>query len=217
MEPALLASLFIFLMSVSSYFEPTDEELMLRYADGHAAAFETLLNRYEKRIFWFILRYLNDEAAAADLLQETFMSVIKSAGTYRPTAKFSTWVLRIARNKCIDYTRKKRADAPNRKSAQSDRDDFISSIPSPDTTAEDKVFAQEINTAVNKALDRLPDNQREVFILRQVLELSFREISETIMVSENTVKSRLRYALQSLRYELERLNLSRIQGRTTHG
>ena len=94
---------------------------------------------------------------------------------------------------------------------------FISSIPSPDTTAEDKVFALEINAAVNKALDRLPDNQREVFILRQVLELSFREISETVMVSENTVKSRLRYALQSLRYELERLNLSRIQGRTTHG
>ena len=113
MEPALLASLFIFLMSVSSYFEPTDEELMLRYADGHAAAFETLLNRYEKRIFWFILRYLNDEAAAADV-QETFMSVIKSAGTYHLTAKFSTQSYE-SRVTNASITSQKRADAPNRK------------------------------------------------------------------------------------------------------
>ena len=89
----------------------TDEALMLQFASGETAAFERLFDRYERRIFGFIRRYINDDHVARELAQETFIRVIRSANRYTPTAQFSTWVLRIARNLVRIGARKKRPES----------------------------------------------------------------------------------------------------------
>lgn len=186
-----------------------DSNLMSRYQDGDVRAFEELLNRYEKPIYNFILRSVKDPSVAEELTQETFMRVIKGAVGFKTKAKVKTWIYTIARNICIDESRRRKHrktesldvsigsnnDGPTRleKTANLERD------PS------DKLQDLEIKKRLNSALERLSDEQRQAFVLRQFQELSFKEIAAIEGVSENTVKSRLRYALQKLKTELEDL------------
>lgn len=180
----------------------TDEALMLQYASGENQAFDHLMDRYERRIFIFIKRYVNDDQIAAELLQETFIRIIGAADRYRPTAKFSTWILRIARNLCTDHARKNAREkavsvAPNKQD-----NDPISRIQSKEESADRALMNREIRVKIESALQDLPLKQREVFEMRQRLDLSFREIANIVDASENTVKSRMRYALESLRMAL---------------
>lgn len=181
----------------------TDEALMLRFGEGDATAFEELLDRYEKRVLCFIRRYVTDDETAADLMQETFIRVIKASSRYTPSASFSTWVLRIARNLCTDHARKKR---PHKKRVSFDEQHANESLnPASqgyNASADAPALNHEIRRKLEQAVDRLPSKQREVFVLRQMLNLSFREIAGVVEASENTVKSRMRYALEGLRVEL---------------
>ena len=181
----------------------TDEALMLQFGQGEASAFEELLDRYERRILCFIRRYVADDETAADLMQETFIRVIKAANRYTPSASFSTWILRIARNLCTDHARKK---APHKKRVTFDEQHANQAANVTNqgysTPADGPALNHEIRRKLEQAVDNLPAKQREVFVLRQMLNLSFKEIAGVVEASENTVKSRMRYALEGLRLEL---------------
>lgn len=192
---------------VESLEDMSDEDLMRVYAGGDPAAFELLLKRHERGIFNFILRSCGRRDLAEELLQETFMRVIKSASRYKETAKFTTWVYTIARNLCIDRARKKSGKHEYSLDKPLGSDDeagatFLDRVvddASSTSTSSDRAHFRE---RVGVALDELPDEQREVFLMRQVSGLKFREISEVLDVPVPTVKSRMRYALKHLRGRL---------------
>lgn len=182
---------------------------MSRYAAGDVAAFEELLRRHERAVFNFIARFLGDRTVAEDLVQEVFMRVIRTAGRYKRKAKFTTWLFTIARNICIDRSRhqSRRSEVSlNRSLAANGEDDgasFLDRVPddnSPDGAGQS--IRAEFRARLQAALDELPDEQREVFVMREFGGLKFREIADAIDVSENTVKSRMRYALETLRGHL---------------
>ena len=178
----------------------TDEALMLRFGEGETEAFEELLTRYEKRVLCFIRRYVGHEETAADLMQETFIRVIRAADRYKPTAAFSTWILKIARNLCTDAARKKKAY--KHRVPFEDSNEHLAEKVSGFSATDGPTLNHEIRAKLEHAVDGLPSKQREVFVLRQLLNMSFKEIADVVDSSENTVKSRMRYALESLRVEL---------------
>ncbi|MEW5854178.1 MAG: RNA polymerase sigma factor [Myxococcota bacterium] len=186
--------------------ELSDEELMLQYKAGALPAFEELVKRHRRGVFHFALRFLGSPQGAEDALQEIFLRVVRNAASYERKAKFTTWLYTIARNHCIDASRKaafRRAeslDAPVGDEADSATrlDRTAGNLPGGDQVTQDV----RIRHAVDQALARLPPEQREVFILREYSGIPFKEIAEMTGVPENTVKSRMRYALESLRAQL---------------
>ena len=148
----------------------TDEALMLQFASGETAAFERLFDRYERRVFGFIRRYINDDHIAKELSQETFIRVIGSANRYTPTAQFSTWVLRIARNLCTDHARKKRPEKERVNKPSEDSNSAVSRLPATTGDADKALLNQEIRTRLEAAVSLLPEKQREVLSLIHISE-----------------------------------------------
>ncbi len=183
--------------------DASDEELMLQYKTGAYAAFEELVRRHQRKVFHFAWRSLGNPQAAEDALQEIFLRVVKHAPTYEPKAKFTTWLFTIARHWCIDEGRKQvfrrteSLDAPlsDDEGSATRLDMVASNQPGVDDGAE----AVRIRRALDAALQKLPPEQREVFLLREHSGVQFKEIAEMTGVSENTVKSRMRYALEGIR------------------
>lgn len=187
--------------------ELPDEDLMLRYGErGDLEAFEVLVLRHEKPLYNFILRTLGNEAVAQELLQETFIALIKKAADYKPTAKLTTFMYTIARNKCIDVFRKKRPATSIDKPLGGDGDegptlaDRLSEEGAASTELEFE--KQRFREALSVALQTLPDDQRTVFMLKEVSGLKFREIAEVENISLGTAKSRMRLAAEKLQAEL---------------
>lgn len=180
----------------------SDEALMVLYAEGDVKAFEILLKRYERPLFNFILRSVGRADLAEELLQDVFVRVIKGASNYQQTAKFSTWLYTIARNICIDRSRKKSGKELSLDQSVGDSDDsrtfvdMVSDTSNQGSTDHDRTV---FRSKLEEALARLPDEQREVFVMREVSDLKFREISEILGIPVPTVKSRMRYALEALR------------------
>ena len=186
---------------------------MLAYKKGDAKAFERLLARHKKAIYNFCLRMLGDRAAAEDALQEVFLRVVRSAKDWESHAKFTTWLYTIARNHCIDAIRK----AGYRKTASLDQTldpneeaggtlgDRVSDEESvtPDRGAESSRLREKLASAIAS----LSEDQREVFVMREYAGMPFKDIAEVVGVPENTVKSRMRYALEHLRAHLARLGV----------
>ena len=189
---------------------------MMAYQRGEVAAFEELVARHERPLWNFLRRLVSDSATAEDLLQETFMRVVKNASGWTEEAKFSTWLYTIARNLCIDHARRavhRRALSLDRKSngRPADRDSdpdrrLQDALPGTEIGGERRALNREIGARLDVALAALPEAQREVFLMREVLGLPFAEIAETVQASEATVKSRMRYALESLRKALAELH-----------
>lgn len=181
----------------------SDEELMLRYKAGALPAFEELVRRHRRAVFHFALRSLGNPSAAEDALQEIFIRVVRHAPTWEQKAKFKTWLFTIARNHCIDEARKNAfrrtdsLDAPlTHEEGSATRGDMVASeAPGADQNTD----GIRIRAALDAALARLPQEQRDVFLLREHSGVQFKEIAEMTGVSENTVKSRMRYALESIR------------------
>lgn len=180
----------------------TDEQLMLRYQSGDARAFDELLARYQKPLFQFIYRSVGVVAVAEDVLQDTFMRVIRNNSTYQQQAKFSTWIYTIARNLCVDHARRGKhrnhasLDAPM---GGDDASTLLDRQASHEADQAAQLGDAQFNAALQKLLGQLPEEQREVFVLREIQDLSFKEIAEIAGISENTAKSRMRYALEKLR------------------
>ncbi|HEY2029190.1 MAG TPA: RNA polymerase sigma factor [Myxococcales bacterium] len=184
--------------------ERTDEELLAAYRHGDAGAFELLLRRHRAPLFTFLLRMLNDRERAEDLAQEAFLRVIKSAQDWEERARFQTWLYTIARNLCVDASRRdhhRRADSLDAEGPQGESP-MVDSVPSPGIDPARGAASARLRPLLEKALLALPAEQREVFVLRELGGVAFKEIAEIVRANENTVKSRMRYALEGLRKAL---------------
>ena len=185
-----------------------DEDLMLAFRDGDANAFEQLVLRHKRGLFNFLLRSVHNQSRAEELLQEVFLRVIRAKDRYQRTARFTTWIYTIARNLCVDESRRQkfRRTLPLEAKRRGRSEDGGLSIL--DVTEADEVGidaaseAPKIRSRVQAAIQNLPEDQREVFIMRQFGGLSFKQIGEAVGAPENTVKSRMRYALEKLRSDL---------------
>ena len=187
--------------------DDSDESLMLRYRDGDVRAFEVLVTRHRRPVYNFIFRFVRDAAQAEDLLQETFLRLIKGADAYEKQAKFTTWLYTIARNLCVDASRRGKhrkaasLDAPI--NGEEDGAALIDLVAGGGPAVDRQAISRELAVRIRRAVEALPDEQREIFLLREVNDLQFNEIAEIVGVPENTVKSRMRYALEKLREALE--------------
>lgn len=186
----------------------SDELLMVRYQRGDRDAFACLVRRHKTRVYNFILRQVRDATVAEDVAQEVFLRIVQKASDFKHEARFSTWMYTIARNLCIDHARKQAL----RKHPS--LDETVGAQPGTRTlgeTIEDRHHSSSVErTAVSKefretvlrAVDALPPDQKEVFLLREIGNLAFKDIAEVSGVGENTVKSRMRYALERLQQAL---------------
>jgi RNA polymerase sigma-70 factor (ECF subfamily) len=184
----------------------SDEALMEAYQGGDVRAFEELLTRHRKPVMNFLYRQVGSETLAEDLLQEVFLRIIQGGPTYKAQAKFTTWLYTIARNLCVDNSRRakhrraKSLDQPVGEEGKSTMGDLVADKgPAPDRQA----IGRQLQGRIAEAIDHLPEDQREVFLMREYLDLPFKEIAEIVGCPENTVKSRMRYALERLREELD--------------
>ena len=178
-----------------------DEQLMLAFGRGDVRAFELLVRRWEDPLLNFIYRSVGNLERAKELRQETFLRVIKARKRYRPTAKFSTWLYRIAVNLCRSEHRKRvrRGEAYTEDLGEGYAETRLAdSGPGPDKVAQ----SREVIATVRRAISGLPDEQREVVLLRQYHGLAFSEIAEIIGCPVSTAKSRMYYAMNNLRRTL---------------
>lgn len=177
--------------------ERTDEDLMLAYGADDGAAFEQLYARHRGGLFRFLQRQVHDQALAEELFQDIWQRVIQARTRYRPDARFSTWLYQIAHNRLGDHWRA----AKHRPAAPEDAELRIEREPDPQTP-ERQLSTFEERRRLQLALAELPDDQREVVLLRLEQELSLDVIGQITGVGRETVKSRLRYAMDKLRARL---------------
>lgn len=187
-----------------------DQELMSAYRRGESRAFKVLLERHRRGVYNFLVRNVGDQSLAEDLLQEVFLRVIRSAATYKREAKFTTWLYTIARNLCIDNARRAKhrqaasLDRPLRdKKGQAGGRTVGDTVADRGPGVDRQVTSRRLEGRIRAAISTLSDEQREVFLMREQLNMPFKEIARVVGCPENTVKSRMRYALEHLRKELD--------------
>ena len=190
--------------------ERTDEELLAAYQQGDPEAFDDLLRRHRAPLFTFLLRMLGDRERAEDLAQETFLRIVKGAPAWEHRARFQTWLFTIARNLCVDHARRDRFRRADSLDAEGPGDEtpMVDSVPGREVDPGRGAESARLRPVLTKALLSLPPEQREVFILREQAGVPFREIAAMVGVNENTVKSRMRYALEALRKALAAAGVS---------
>jgi RNA polymerase sigma-70 factor (ECF subfamily) len=192
-----------------------DEELMLLYQKGDERAFEVLYWRHQRGIFNFICHFIGGSGnQAEELLQDVFLKVVKASKRYEPSAKFTTWLYQIARNSCIDHFRKMKHRKTTSLAQPIDSEEEMvleSTIAGTNTSPEKAAQINEVALVLKEAIAALPEDQREVFLMREDLNLSFAEISELIGCPVNTAKSRMRYALEHLRKSLKREGITKSE------
>src|SRR5436309_7777088 len=190
--------------------ERTDEELLAAYQQGDVGAFELLLRRHRAPLFTFLLRMLGNREKAEDLAQETFLRIVKGAQAWEQRARFQTWLFTIARNLCVDQSRRDRFRRADSLDAQGPDDEpaMVDAVPGREIDPGRGAESARLRPVLQRALLSLPAEQREVFVLREQAGVPFREIAEMVGVNENTVKSRMRYALEGLRKALAAAGVS---------
>ncbi|SHG33919.1 RNA polymerase sigma factor [Flagellimonas flava] len=183
-----------------------DSILVKSYISGDEKALETLINRHNQRISSFIYSKVMDRDVAEDIFQDTFIKVIKTLkrGSYSEEGKFLPWVMRIAHNLIIDHFRKNKRMP---KFEGSDDFNIFSVIKDDKLNAEKQIIKNQIDSDLTLLIEELPEDQKEVLIMRIYKDMSFKEISENTGVSINTALGRMRYALINLRKIVERNNI----------
>lgn len=176
----------------------TDQQLIHLYVNGDSDAFSTIVLRYKEKIFTSIYLLVKDRYLAEDFFQEVFIKVIDTlrAGKYTDEGKFLPWAMRIAHNMCVDHFRKVKR-TPTIKT--SDDKDIFEILNFFEPGADQKMMANQSHDRVRRLVDMLPEDQREVIILRHYADLSFKEISALTNCSINTALGRMRYGLINLR------------------
>ncbi len=186
----------------------TDKDLICMYIhEGNEKAFEVLLNRHKSKIYTSIYMFVKDRDLANDIFQETFIKVIDTfrSGKYNEEGKFIQWAMRISHNLCIDFFRKNK----RRKTINTTEDfDIFNVIASKDDNQEAVIMKEQTYKKVRRLVDALPQEQREVVLLRNYAELSFKEIAELTNVSINTALGRMRYALINIRKTISERQIS---------
>ena len=184
----------------------SDEELLRRFNEGHPDAFEELVRRYERPLYNFIFRSVRRRERADELLQDVFLKVVQRSQDFKGDSKLSTWLYTIARNLCIDHSRKMvfrrhqslDAPGPGPEGGPTLLERTAGTGAEPDRAA----VAEDLRRRIGEAIEELPEEQREVFLMRHVQGMRFKDIADVVGVPENTVKSRMRYALERLQRAL---------------
>ncbi len=194
-------------MAVRASQDVADEVLMLRFQRGDLSAFSHIVQRHKTPLFNFILRHVRISGAAEDLLQDVFLKVVQDSTEFKHEARFTTWMYTIARNLCIDHFRKmsvrnhESLDQP--KSHEKLTLGELTQSNHLDADVERSTLTSELREQIVMAVESLPEDQREVFLLREIANLPFKEIAIVTDTSENTIKSRMRYALERLQSALQ--------------
>jgi len=186
----------------------SDQDLVKRFIQGDQASIEVLINRHKNKVFTYIILIVKNQSLAEDIFQDTFIKVIKSLqeGKYKDNGKFVSWVIRIAHNLTIDHFRKEKQI--NTYSNEDYEADIFNSRKLSENTVEDIMVESQIIKEVRLLIDELPEDQKQVILLRHYGGLSFKEIADQTDVSINTALGRMRYALINLRKLIEQKNLS---------
>ena len=180
-----------------------DAVLVKNYISGDESALSVLITRHQSKIYGFIYSKVADRDLSDDIFQDTFIKVIKTLKTksYNEEGKFLPWVMRIAHNLTVDHFRK-----ANKMPFQRETEDFsIFSYMSDNVpTIESKLITEQVESDLTRLLDELPDDQKEVLVMRMYQDMSFKEIADSTGVSINTALGRMRYALLNLRKIIEK-------------
>ena len=185
-----------------------DQDLVQAYIKGDSSAIETLINRHRSKVYTYILLTIKNQPLAEDLFQETFIKVIQSlrSGKYRDNGRFLSWVIRIAHNLIIDHFRKEKQ--MNSVSNDDSVVDLFNNKKLSDDNIEELIVNSQIKAEIRSLINELPDDQREVVLLRHYGGLSFKEIADQTDVSINTALGRMRYALINLRKLIKEKDLT---------
>lgn len=184
----------------------SDAQLVSNYIRGEETALEVLVTRHKQRIYSFIYSKVFDRDISEDIFQDTFIKVIKTLkrGKYNEEGKFLPWVMRIAHNLVIDHFRK---NSRMPKFDNSGDFNIFSVISDNSLNAEKSIIKGQVEADVRRLIDELPEDQKEVLIMRMYKDMSFKEISERTGVSINTALGRMRYALINMRKVIEKHNI----------
>lgn len=187
--------------------DATDEMLMIRYQRGNGPAFAELVHRHSRPVYNFVLRQLRDGGVAEDVTEEVFLRVVRNAAAFKHEARFSTWLYSIATHLCLDRRGRPTNSQPASWDDPATRTDAegVGVLPAerqPQANSERPRTGTPVLRSILQTVDSLPDDQREVFLMREVANLAFSQIAEITRSSETTVKSRMRYALERLREAL---------------
>lgn len=185
----------------------SEKQLVQAYIKGNELAIEQLITRFKKQVYTYIICKVRNEALAEDIFQDTFIKVINTIkrGKYNDEGKFLPWVMRIAHNLIIDHYRKNvRMPFVN----GSEDFDIFDVIKNPDTNVDEEMERNQVLNDVKKLIKYLPEDQKEVLMMRLYYDMSFKEISESTNVSINTALGRMRYALINLRKMADEKNLT---------
>ncbi len=176
----------------------SDQELIRQFINGDHNSLETLVKRHQRKVFSYILLIVKDKPLAEDIFQDTFIKVINTlrAGTYNEEGKFLPWIMRIAHNLIIDFFRKSKRMPCIENSEEYDLFETLNVF---EENIEDKLIIAQIHKDVQKLIEYLPDEQKEVLKMRHYSDMSFKDIAEQTNVSINTALGRMRYALINLR------------------
>ncbi len=187
--------------------ELSDNKLINQFLSGDQMAIELLIRRHRKRVFGYILLLVKNYTIAEDVFQDTFIKVIKSLqeNKYTDSGRFVSWVMRIAHNLIIDHFRREK----QQKTYSNDQSeiDVFNSPKFSDKNVEEIMVFEQLLSEVRNLVDELPDEQKEVVMLRHYSGLSFKEIAEQTNVSINTALGRMRYALINMRKIMQEKNL----------
>jgi RNA polymerase sigma-70 factor (ECF subfamily) len=176
-----------------------DKELVLRYRNGDVASFQILVDRYQNKIYSYVLMLVKDKQLADDIFQDTFLKIIRTikAGAYKEEGKFIQFAMRISHNLIIDHFRKAKR-LPMVDPTKEDYD-MLDNARFKDPSIEEQIVTEQTYDDVRKMIEFLPAEQREVLVMRMYDDMSFKEIAEATNVSINTALGRMRYALINLR------------------
>ena len=185
----------------------SDQVLLNSYLSGNSQAISTLIERHSRRVRDYIRMMVKDQDVADDLMQETFIKAVRhiDQGRYADSGKFLSWLLRIAHNQVIDFFRQKKS-AKNITESEAGYG-ILGTLRFAENNVEDRMVASQIEADVRRLVDELPDEQREVVMLRYFSGLSFQEIADQTEVSINTALGRMRYALINLRKMIQQRGL----------
>ena len=190
-----------------NYQKMSDIELVNEFIAGKKSAMECLIKRHKRKVYTYIYINVKNRELAEDIFQDTFIKVIRSleTGKYNDEGKFLSWVMRISHNLVIDHFRKQKQF---RTISNDDTEvDMFNSMKYSEKTIEQQIIKEQITKDVKNLIEFLPDDQKEVVILRHYVGMSFKEISEHTDVSINTALGRMRYALINLRKMIEEKNM----------
>lgn len=183
----------------------SDLDLMLRVRQGDAASFDELLRRYRLPLVKYFCRMVRDQALAEDLAQEAFLRVYKARHRYRPDARFTTWLYRIATNLALNAIRNARGRQPQGGGGRAEDGETPLEFVDPKASVEQEMIETDRGRMIREAIEALPENQRAAVVLHKYQDVDYRQIAGILKVSESAVKSLLFRAYETLRARLEPL------------